>query len=128
MPNDPQRGSAAEASLRASFRAMDRRREQHYAEWDAMLNAGRQKLDAKQGEAEATLERKIKELKQQMSDTLAELGDEDGPGEPPAQPPLPGERRLGPEEEATRIRDMPLGSEEHMRLRRTHGISKPFVL
>jgi hypothetical protein len=75
---------------------MDRRREQHYAEWDAMLNAGRQKLNAKQAEAEAALERKIAKLKQQMADTLAELGDEDGPGEPPAQPPLPGQRRLGP--------------------------------
>ena len=49
-----------------------------------MLNAGRQKLNAKQAEAEAALECKIAKLKQQMADTLAELGDEDGPGEPPA--------------------------------------------
>ena len=41
-----------------------------------MLNAGRQKLDAKQGEAEAALEAKLAKLRQQMSDTLAELGDE----------------------------------------------------
>ena len=124
---DPQRGSAEDRALRASFREMDRRREQHYAEWDRMLASGRRELDAKQAEAEAALEAKLAELKQQMADTLAELGD-DEPGEQPAQRPLPGQRRLGPEEEATPIRDMPLGSEEHMRLRRTHGISKPFVL
>ena len=76
----------------------------------------------------AELDAKIKSLQEQMAATLAEMGDEDGPNEPPAQPPLPGQRLLGPEEEAARIRDMPLGSPEHMAARQAHGISKPFVL
>jgi hypothetical protein len=62
-----------------------------------------------------------------MTDTLAEL-DDTGADEPPAQPPLPGQRQLGPEEEAARFRAMPLGSPEHMAARQAHGICNPFVL
>ena len=78
----------------------------------------------------AELDVKLAELKQQATDLLAEaeLADDYGADEPPAQPPLPGQRRLGPEEEAARIRAMPLGSPEHMRYRAEYGISKPFVL
>ena len=127
MPNDPRAHSAEDRELRRAFRELDRKREAHYRDLDQMLNAGRQKLDAKQGEAEEELKRKLAKLKQQMADTLAELGD-DEPDEPPAQPPLPGQRQLGPEEEAARFRAMPLGSPEHMAARQAHGISKPFVL
>ena len=124
MPNDPQRGSATEGSLRASFCAMDRRREQHYAEWDRMLASGQRELDGRAAELEATLKAKIEDLRQQTAKAMAEVAELPDEEAPPAAPEPSGQRQLGPED----IARLPLGSPEHMALRREHGMSQPFVL
>ena len=91
---DPAEGSAEDKALRASFRAMDRRREQHYADWDRMLTAGDRERERTLASQAAALEAKIKSLQEQMAATLAEL--DEGPDEPPAPPPA-GQRQIGPE-------------------------------
>ena len=72
---------------------MDRRREQHYAEWDQMLASGQRELDGRAAELEATLKAKIEDLRQQAAKAMAEVADE----EPPAAPEPAGQRQLGPE-------------------------------
>lgn len=123
--SDPAKGSAQDLSLRRQLAAMERQREAHYRELDRQLAAGARKLEASQ------LAVTVESLQRQTADALAELED-DGPDEPPAQPPLAGERQGGMEQEAAQaaaaIREAPLGSETHMALRRQFGISKPFVL
>ena len=129
MPNDPRAHPTPSGLAPYMPRAGSQARGALAANIDQMLNAGRQKLDAKQGEAEEELKRKLAKLKQQMADTLAYMGD-DEPDEPPAQPPSPGQRRFC---QTPRKRLHAPGRcrwevHEHMAARQAHGISKPFVL
>jgi hypothetical protein len=84
--------AAEERRLRADLAALTRRREQHYARLDRMLVERDQQLS--QTSVAAELEAKIKNLREQMAATLAEL--DEGPDEPPAPPPA-DQRQLGPE-------------------------------
>ena len=88
-----------------------------------MLTAADRERDTTLASQAAALEAKLAKMKQQMADTLAELGDEDGPNEPPAAPEPSGQRQGGPEgiftsvEEAAtaagHIAIVALGSPEH---------------
>lgn len=92
---DPAKGSAEDRELRRRLDEISQRRVQREREWDALLAERDRQLH--QTSVAAELEAKIKSLQEQMSATLAEL--DEGPDEPPAQPPLPGQRQLGPEAE-----------------------------
>ncbi len=104
MPND-EVSMAEERRLRGQLTALTRKREQRYAEWDRLLAADERERDTALASQEAALTAKVAELSQQMAATLAEL--DEGPDEPPAQPPLPGQRSLGPDDIAREIKDGP---------------------
>ena len=123
---DPVRNSPEDRRLRAAFQQQERRREaQDRARWDALERGGT--TDARQAELEATLAENIEQAAAILQE-LAELDEQEPPAAPPAQPPLPGQRSLGPDDIARAIKDAPLGSETHMKYRAEYGISKPFVL
>jgi uncharacterized protein involved in exopolysaccharide biosynthesis len=118
---DPARGSALDLSLRNQLAAMERRRAQQYAQWDALLAENTRKLD---GQAQA-LETSIAALRAKAAEVRAELDEDDTEataepqGQPPAEP-IPGQPQLRPED----IARMPLGSSQHMALRREFGMSR----
>lgn len=98
---------------------MERRRAQQYAQWDALLAENTRKLDS---QAQA-LETSIAELRAKAAEVRAELAEDNTEatakpqGRPPAEP-IPGQLR--PED----IARMPLGSSQHMALRREFGMSR----